>query len=131
MSKTAWTPGPWETNWFSCRADASDVAYARSKGRTKLKVGDLLWRMPRSIGPISIDRNHWAGGHLDVSEADARLIAEAPAMAEALELTAAAIDALHPSAAGDMSDGDYARLWNATREQLNAILARIKGEAGR
>ena len=107
------------------------MAYARSKGRTKLKVGDPLWRVPRSIGPISIDRNHWAGGHLDVSEADARLIAEAPAMAEALELTAAAMDALHPSAAGDMSDGDYARLWNATREQLNAILARIKGEAGR
>lgn len=131
MSKTAWTPGPWETDWFSCRADASDVAYARSKGRTKLKVGDPLWRVPRSIGPISIDRNHWAGGHLDVSEADARLIAEAPAMAEALELTAAAMDALHPSAAGDMSDGDYARLWNATREQLNAILARINGEAGR
>ena len=130
MSKTAWTPGPWKTDWFSCRADASDVAYARSKGRTKLKVGDPLWRVPRSIGPISIDRNHWAGAHLDVSEADARLIAEAPAMAEALELTAAAMDALHPSAAGDMSDGDCARLWNATREQLNAILARIKGEAG-
>ena len=53
------------------------------------------------------------------------------AMAEALELTAAAMDALHPSAAGDMSDGDYARLWNATREQLNAILARINGEARR
>lgn len=131
MSEPVWTPGPWKTDWFSCTADASDVAYARSKGRTKLKVGDPLWRVPRSIGPISIDRNHWAGGHLDVSEADARLIAEAPAMAEALELTAAAMDALHPSAAGDMSDGDYARLWNATREQLNAILARIKGEAGR
>lgn len=131
MSETAWTPGPWKIDWFSFTADASDVAYERSEGRTKLKVGDPLWRVPRSIGPISIDRNHWAGDHLDVSEADARLIAEAPAMAEALELTAAAMDALHPSAAGDMSDGDYARLWNATREQLNAILARIKGKAGR
>lgn len=131
MSKTAWTPGPWKTDWFSCTADASDVAYAHSKGRTKLKVGDPLWRVPRSIGPISIDSNHWAGDHLNVSEADACLIAEAPAMAEALDLTAAAMDALHPSAAGDMSDGDYARLWNATREQLNAILARINGEARR
>ena len=123
MSKTAWTPGPWKIDWFSFTADASDLAYERSEGRTKLKVGDPLWRVPRSIGPINIDS-------LDVSEADARLIAEAPAMAEALELTAAAMDALHPSAAGDMSDGDYARLWNATRKQLNAILARIKGEAG-
>ena len=32
--------------------------------------------------------------------------------------TLAAMEALHPSAAGDMSDADYARLWNATMKQL-------------
>ncbi len=68
-------------------------------------------------------------GDYPEKQADARLIAEAPAMAEALEQTAAAMDALHPSSAGDMSDADYARLWNATRDALEAILARINGDA--
>ena len=89
MSETPWTPGPWEINWFNCTANASDVAYARTKGDTQLQVGHTFWCVARSIGPITIDSNHWSGDHLDVSEADARLIAAAPEMAEALECLAA------------------------------------------
>lgn len=125
MSKTAWTPGPWETDWFSCTADASDVAYERSKGRTKLKVGDPLWRVPRSIGPISIDS-------LDVSEADARLIAEAPAMAELLMRFDSALNCGCVPCRGDCtSDKAKAIAFDAIRDEAVAILARINGEAGR
>jgi hypothetical protein len=95
------------------------VAYARSKGRTKLKVGDPLWRVPRSIGPISIDRNHWAGDHLDVSEADARLIAETPAMAEAIERFIPALWLLATSGNADAV---------AMHVEACAILARINGD---
>jgi hypothetical protein len=59
---------------------------------------------------------------------NARLIAAAPEMAEALEQTAAAMDALHPSSAGDMNDGDYARLWNAARDRLEELSRRIRGD---
>jgi hypothetical protein len=41
---------------------------------------------------------------------------------EALKQADAAMEALHPGTAGDMSDGDYARLWNATRDALGAAL---------
>jgi chromosome segregation ATPase len=41
---------------------------------------------------------------------------------EALEQADAAMEALHPDAAGDMSDWDYSRLWNATRDALGAAL---------
>lgn len=132
MSKTVWTPGPWKTDWFSCTADASDVAYARSKGRTKLKVGDPLWRVPRSIGPISIDSNHWAGGHLDVSEADARLIAETPAMAEMLMRFDSALNCGCVPCRGDCtSDKAKAIAFDAIRDEAVDILARINGRAGR
>ncbi len=125
MSKTAWTPGPWKIDWFSFTADASDVAYERSEGRTKLKVGDPLWRVPRSIGPINIDS-------LDVSEADARLIAEAPAMAELLMRFDSALNCGCVPCRGDCtSDKAKAIAFDAIRDEAVAILARINGEAGR
>ena len=58
----------------------------------------------------------------------AALRAEVARLREALEQAGAAMDALHPDAAGDMSDGDYARLWNATRDSVAAALA--QQEAG-
>ena len=62
------TPGPWEINWYICREGKEE-----------------LWRVPRSIGPAYVDHNHWAGNYITVDEADARLIAVAPELLEALK----------------------------------------------
>lgn len=57
----------WKIEWYVC------------------KEGDReLWRVPRSIGPISIDHNHWAGWHLTADEQQAKLISAAPEMLGAL-----------------------------------------------
>lgn len=110
MSAKLWTPGPWA---FYAPASWTDgLGYIRplaEDGREIAHHGDA-------------DRTNAE------NLANARLIQHAPEMAEALEQTAAAMDALHPSAAGDMSDGDYARLWNATRDRLGELSRRIRGE---
>lgn len=98
-----WTPGPWVV-----------VPAGQYAGGVEIEA---------SGNPLAVQ------GRSERAKVNRRLIAEAPAMAEALEQTAAAMDALHPSSAGDMSDADYARLWNATRDALEAILARINGDA--
>lgn len=86
----------WDIAWFTCRADPSDVRHnaeqlklpekKRAEGdppKPGLKVGDALWRLPTSIGPIAADHNHWAGWHLSVSEAQADWVARACAAYEA------------------------------------------------
>ena len=83
---TKHTEGPWEIEWYECRADHEDV-----KARTAKKVGDLLWRVPKQIGPLSVGKNHWAGDHLDVSEVDAHLIAAAPKLLTTLRGAQAAL----------------------------------------
>jgi hypothetical protein len=70
---------PWKIKWFVCRADSDDVAYAKTEGR-KLKIGDELWRVPLSIGPIEINHSHWAGEHLTCEPEEARMAANAPIM---------------------------------------------------
>lgn len=77
------TPEPWEIDWFICRMDRNDVAYAIKEGKSNAKVGDELWRVPRSIGPIGIEHNHWAGWYLTVKPDDAYLIAAAPKLLHA------------------------------------------------
>jgi hypothetical protein len=107
MNETPWTPGPWVIQ--------NDSDGARIEQQSDPQYG--IARIIRFAGP---DR--------DRHEANARLIAAAPEMAEALEQTAAAMDALHPSSAGDMSDSDYARLWNAARDRLEELSRRIRGD---
>jgi hypothetical protein len=60
----------------------------------------------------------------DDAEARERLEQENKRLREALDQTLATMQALHPSSAGDMSNGDYARLWNATMAALEALNAR-------
>jgi hypothetical protein len=69
--------------------DNSDVEHAKNNGNLSAKVGDVLWRQPSSIGPCGASHSHWGGDLLTVEEADARLIAAAPDLLEALQGIAA------------------------------------------
>ena len=79
------TPGPWKIDWYICR-----------------DAGKELWRVPRSIGPACVDHNHWARNHIAVDEADARLIAAAPDLLEALK---SLVNSTAPICDGSYSDG--------------------------
>ncbi len=78
------TAGPWEVDRFVCRMNRSDVQHARENGKPDAKVGDELWWVARSIGPVSVSNNHWAGDYLDLSPEDICLVAAAPELLEAL-----------------------------------------------
>lgn len=62
--------GPYEIDWYVCRADHDDA-----KADKKLKIGDELWRVPHSLGPVGIGHDHWSGWHLDVDQPTAEHIA--------------------------------------------------------
>ena len=81
----SYTKGPWEIEKFVCRMDRSDVAHWRENGKPNAKVGDELWWVARSIGPVSVSNNHWAGDYLELSPEDICLIAAAPDLLEALK----------------------------------------------
>ena len=73
----------WSVQWFECKADSDDVRHTATKPlkqgekRELLSVGDVLWRVPHQIGPISPDHCHWAGNHLACSEEEAEFAASA------------------------------------------------------
>jgi len=118
---TKYTPGPWTVSWLTCRADADDVKYEANrklrKGeiRKTLKVGDVLWRVPTAVGPVVIEHCHWADQHLAISEEDARLIAAAPELVEALRNILTEFVGPYEEGYSSVSDA-------------RALLARIEGE---
>jgi hypothetical protein len=86
---------PWEIEWYICRADERDVQHAktrklkRGEARKDVQVGDELWRVPKSIGPIFPDHDHWSGSSLTCDVADAMFVITArsllPLMADRIE----------------------------------------------
>lgn len=82
------TDRPWDISWYRCRMNANDVAYAKKEGNPNAKIGDIMWRSAKSIGPVSPEHDHWSGTSLGCIEEDAQFIAESrtlgPAMAKAL-----------------------------------------------
>lgn len=63
-----YTPGPW------------NIGYGRASVSQRTEESQLI----TELGPIGIDHNHWEGPYFNVSDSDARLIAAAPEMADAL-----------------------------------------------
>ncbi len=112
---TQHTPGPWTIEWYECVMDNSDVEHAKNNGNLSAKVGDVLWRQPSSIGPCGASHSHWGGDLLTVEEADARLIAAAPDLLEALK------DALlHVGNRGDVGVDE----WIACERKALAAIAK-------
>ena len=118
MSKTAWTPGPWSI------ITAKGYPYAIQASHVS----------PHAPGAIR-DITRWAAISMPSSaegQANARLIAEAPAMAELLMRFDSALNCGCVPCRGDCtSDKAKAIAFDAIRDETVAILARINGEAGR
>lgn len=64
----------WEVDWYICRADTGDVALEKKTAREEkripkyTKAGDEMWRVARSIGPISTEHSHWGGIVLELNK---------------------------------------------------------------
>lgn len=114
---TKFTPGPWAIDWYECVASSSDAKELKHEG---VKTGDVFWRMPKSIGPITAEHSHWGGLMLDVEAADAHLVAAAPDLYEALERTLSWL-AGYQGGACLRPDGPY--------DQARAALAKARGES--
>ena len=84
------TPGPWEVEWYRCRANQEDVDYEKNRElkpgevRRDLRLGDEMWRDPLVIGPIGTDHNHWSGTYLTCSKEDIEFITTLRDIAPAL-----------------------------------------------
>jgi hypothetical protein len=122
MSEIKHTPGPWEIDWYICTANASDVKHAEKNGK-EMTIGDELWRVPISIGPVTADHNHWAGWHLNADDDDARLIAAAPELLEALMEARAFIlseyeDEESKALDGEVVSRDARPIWNTIHDAI-------------
>ena len=75
---------PYDIDWHVCRANGDDVAESKKTGKP-LKLGDELWRIPRRIGPVYPDHNHWTGDCLSGEEEDFFLMAASPVLLHTLK----------------------------------------------
>lgn len=98
----------WEINWYICRDDD----------------GKELWRIAKSIGPIAIDHNHWAGWHLTGTDQEHRLAGAAPDLLAALK---AARDHLNYCGYGDKWERECARA-AGLEVQIDTAIAKATGE---
>ena len=107
------TPGPWPIQWYVCIAEADDV-----KSNNTLVLGDTMWRSAQAIGPLSPNHDHWAGWHLTMNEADARLASFAPQIAEALLVAMKGLRVIKVSSTCAVSRG----VANGTLVVINKIM---------
>lgn len=118
MSKPAWTPGPWTICWATENSKRVQFHIAASPYGSCRPLVETCWK------PEYLEGNEL--------EANAHLIAAAPAMAEALER---ARDMLQ-SVAGDIEDGysldtlrgKYVLAVLGARDAADAALALAKGK---
>ena len=109
MTDVPWTPGPW--TFYAPTSWTDGLGYIRPKledGREIAHHGDTL-RAPAE------------------NMANARLIAEAPAMAEALEHADATFQMFRAYIEDGVTTDEFISVFNATAESIADLLARIKG----
>ena len=99
MSNAKYTPAPWSANW--------NGSYYQIDTETEGQIGDAC-------------ASQFIEGNTDKGKANARLIAAAPEVWEALEDVMAWIDNWEPDMTGDDE-------WSASEERVRAAIAKATG----
>lgn len=107
-----WTPGPWKTT--ARMNNMIDIIHPR---------GDVPGAITHALCRVQA-RQSW----IAEAEANARLIAEAPAMAEALEDCANELLSMFEDVRSERGLDTIPPHWMKNVDKARAILARIKGE---
>lgn len=108
MNDPKFTPGPWRTD---CRLIGGQIR---------------ITQVPNANMTVA-----QVNGRQGEQEANARLIAAAPEMLEALEVALGDIDTMEAAISGDASSYDAAGLLNTfghMRRSMSAAIAKAKGE---
>ena len=113
----------WCIDWYTMHANDADVVYAKEELGKDIKVGDVLWRLPKAIGPIDIEYNGWTGHYLKCNESDALLAAAAPHLLAACELL---LKAQSCADAGEYGGFGY---YTDAVEAAGIAIAKAKGKA--
>ena len=121
--------GEWPTRYSaSCHAGVWPIWQCPDSNWTTPAAHREGWRYlatvatPAEVDALQAEASEWCQKAQLFEDRIHKLRAELAAAREALRAAGAAMEALHPDAAGDMSDADYARLWNATHEAIRAAL---------
>ena len=113
-----WTKGPWKAWKSRSGGDRIDTDGVSEIG------GSRLIECPGSGGAMSysavVCQLHWAG--TPEWDANARLIAEAPALVEALD------DLMAEQNGPPLIDPRHERAWQRAMDNAAAVLARVRGD---